>query len=371
MNNLDDTPPADEPGRFDTAHANSPTWSATPIWITACLRLMPPLGRTGKTRPEADKLLTAVQMLLADARSGHGDAKVYLDRGRLAKLLGYTKVQNATWVLDYLVRIGFLRIERNYEPGRRGRHPDTFVVCDEPPASYAGPRTFAELVDAIEQDWPAGVDLFVPVAQTRPRLEPVPREPQTRVAKRRIGPSTTRSDESWELVRDLPWPAGSRPNLADATAIAVRVDEVCERFGLTRDEVRVHLEARIEGSARRRGACTARYVLGALDDDQCPIPGGADTARKDTRSVAETGQPGMSVEEADRQIRAWREKGGPGANAAARLLGKSWPSPNRDDYGSTPEQATAYYADRDQVAREWIKTNYDALLAALTNARVA
>ncbi len=332
---------------------------------------MPPLGRTGKARPEADKVLTAVQVLLADARSGHGDAKVHLDRPRLAALLGYAKAPYATWVLDYLVQIGFLRIERNYEPGRRGRHPDTFVVCDEPPASYAGPRTFAELVDAIEQDWPDGVDLFVPVAQTRPRLEPVPREPQTRVAKRRIGPSTTRSDESWELVRDLPWPAGSRPNLADATAIAVRVDEVCERFGLTRDEVRVHLEARIEGSARRRGACTARYVLGALDDDQCPIPGGADTAREDTRVAVETGQSGMSVEEAGQRIQEWYDKGGAGANAAARLLGTSWPCPNRDDYGSTPEQAMAYYAARDQVAREWIETNYTALLTELTSQRVA
>lgn|SRR5690606_6264368 len=247
---------------------------------------MPPRGRTGKPRPEADKVLTAVQMLLADARGGHGDSRVQLDRDRLAALIGYAKTQNVAWVLDYLVQIGFLRIERHYEPGRRGRHPDTFVVCDEPPASYAGPRTFAELVDAIGRNWPDGVDLFVPVTSTRPR------EPQVRVAKRRIGPivTTARSEESWNLVCGLPWPAGSRPNHKDATAIAVRVDEVCDQFGLTREEVRVHLEARIEGSARRHGKCTAAYVLGALEDDQCPIPGGSGTRKGDASRETTTEQ---------------------------------------------------------------------------------
>jgi len=133
--------------------SDSPEDAAVPFWVTACVRLMPPAN------PKvADKVLVAAQALMAATIRVHGDEEVTLDRDTIALLCGYESSKKATWLFDYLQRIGFLTIYR-HRTGRPGRPRDTFAVSRKPPAAYCGPRTFAELVAALK-DHNRRVSLF-------------------------------------------------------------------------------------------------------------------------------------------------------------------------------------------------------------------
>lgn len=87
MSKHDNSEPDDQLG-FITRDAESPDRVDVPIWVVACVRCAPPLGRTGKPM-DADKVLVAAYILLAD-RIRHASGGVQLNRDRLARLVGYT-----------------------------------------------------------------------------------------------------------------------------------------------------------------------------------------------------------------------------------------------------------------------------------------
>ncbi|WP_226360874.1 hypothetical protein [Pseudonocardia sp. ICBG1142] len=153
--------------RFVSVAGDSPVDAAVPFWVTACLRLAPPQRRDGRVMSAAaDKVLTAAQVLLADRVRSADPERVVLDRAKLARWCGYESANKAGWLLDYLSSIGFLRIDRHYVSGRRGRSVDTFTVFSRPPVGYVGPRTYAELDRALS-DPTTPARLFV--ASPRPR----------------------------------------------------------------------------------------------------------------------------------------------------------------------------------------------------------
>lgn len=337
----------------------------------------------------ADKIETAAKMLLAD-RIRHASGGVQLNRERLARLVGYdgpAAGKKVAWILDFLVEIGFLVIHRNYDPNG-GRRPDTFDVYSRPPANYVGPRTFAELVKAADEGWPSRDSLFADPGKTAPAPE---REPVRSATVTELRPSrtTVSREDVRDALRTVGWNAAkAAPNAREFETLVDLAHAAMTRYGATLEQVRWYAARKIRESRsnpvayvltafREHAAEVAREPdpteVQTFEDDPELAAAFArkDTAREGTRAAAEVGQSGMSVEEADEQIRAWYAEGGAGATAAARLLGTSWPCPDRDDYGTSPEQAMAYYAARDERAREWIKTNYDALIAALTSQRVA
>lgn len=336
----------------------------------------------------ADKIETAAKMLLAD-RIRHASGGVQLNRDRLARLVGYdagpASGKKVGWILDYLVEIKFLVIHRNYNPSG-GRNPDTFDVYSRPPANYVGPRTYAELVKAADEGWPTRDSLFVDLGKTVPEPKPVR---SATVTELRPSRTTVSREDVRDALRTVGWNAAKAvPSPKDFAELVDLAHKALTRYDATLEQVRWYAARKIRESRSNPVA----YVLTAFREHAAEIArepdptevqtfeddpelaaafARKDTAREGTRAAAEVGQSGMSVEEADEQIRAWYAEGGAGANAAARLLGTSWPCPDRDDYGTSPEQAMAYYADRDERAREWIKTHYTALLTALTNQRVA
>ncbi|OLM08460.1 hypothetical protein Ae505Ps2_6166 [Pseudonocardia sp. Ae505_Ps2] len=136
--------------RFVSVAGDSPVDAAVPFWIAACVRLSPPCRSDGRAiSTAADKVLTAAQVLLADRVRSTDPERVELDRTKLARWCGYESANKAGWLFDYLSQIGFLRIDRHYVPGRRGRAADTFTVFTQPPVGYVGPRTYAELDRAL------------------------------------------------------------------------------------------------------------------------------------------------------------------------------------------------------------------------------
>ncbi len=332
---------------------------------------------------DADKVLFAAYILLAD-RIRHASGGVQLNRDRLARLVGYTSGKRVRWILDFLVEIGFLVIHQNYDPNG-GRNPDTFDVRSRPPVNYVGPRTFAELLKAADEGWPSRDSLFADLGKTAPEREPAQ---SATVTELRPSRTAVGREEVNAKLRTVGWNScGVTPSPKDFDELVDLAHAAMTRYGATLEQVGWYAARKIRESTsnppayvlkafRERAAEIAREpnpteVLKFEDDPELVAAFARKDARKDTRAAAETGQSGMSVEEADEQIRSWYGEGGAGANAAARLLGTSWPCPKQEDFGTNPEQAMAYYAARDQVAREWIKTNYDALLGALTNARVA
>lgn len=386
MNNHDNSEPDDQLG-FITRDAESPDRVDVPFWVTACIRCAPPTTRSGNPMNAADKIETAAKMLLAD-RIRHASGGVQLNRDRLARLVGYdgpAAGKKVAWILDYLVEIGFLVIHRNYNP-TGGRRADTFDVYSRPPANYVGPRTFAELVKAADEGWPSRDSLFVALDQADPEREPVRSATATELRPSR---TTVSREDVRGALRTVGWnSAKAAPNAREFETLVDLAHAAMTRYGASLEQVRWYAARKIRESRSNPVA----YVLTAFREHAAeiarePDPTEAqtfeddpelaaafarkDTAREGTRAAAETRQSGMSVEEAGQRIQEWYDKGGAGANAAARLLGTSWPCPNRDDYGSTPEQAMAYYAARDRAAREWIETNYTMLLTALTNQRVA
>lgn len=368
---------------FVTRDAESPDRVDVPFWITACIRCAPPTTSSGSPLHAADKIETAAKMLLAD-RIRHANGGVELNRERLARLVGYTSGKKIAWILDFLVEIGFLVIHKNYGPGGK-RSADTFDVYSHPPANYAGPRTYAELVKAADGDWPDRDSLFADLSKTTSECESG--EPALIAEMSSSRPSASREDVK-AVLRKAGWVTkGLKPTSKDLAEMTEYAYMAMSRYGATLEQVawfaarKVLKEAHTPGyvvrAFRDHGAEVAcepdpNAVLELEDDPELVAAFiRKDATREGTRATTKTEQSGVSVEAAAQQVREWYEKGGPGANAAARLLGVSWPSPRRDDYGSSPEQATAYYAARDQRAREWIKANYDALVAALANRRVA
>ncbi|WP_224392880.1 hypothetical protein [Pseudonocardia sp. ICBG1293] len=163
--------PADlgiDPGdRFVSLAGDSPVDAAVPFWVTACVRLSPPRRRDGSIMgTAADKVVTAAQVLVADRVRSADPERVVLDRTKLARWCGYESANKAGWLLDYLSEIGFLRIDRHYVSGQRGRSVDTFTIFTRPPVGYVGPRTYAELDLALSDPTTPG-RLFV--ASPRPR----------------------------------------------------------------------------------------------------------------------------------------------------------------------------------------------------------
>lgn len=336
----------------------------------------------------ADKIETAAKMLLAD-RIRHASGGVQLNRDRLARLVGYdagpASGKKVGWILDFLVEIGFLVIHRNYDPNG-GRRADTFDVYSRPPANYVGPRTFAELVKAADEGWPSRDSLFVALDQADPEREPVR---SATVTELRPSRTTVSREDVRGALRTVGWnSAKAAPNAQEFETLVDLAHAAMTRYGATLDQVRWYAARKVRESTSNPPAYVTRAFkdhaaeVAREPDPRSPVTfeddpelaaafARKDTAREDARATAETGQSGMSVEEAGQRIQEWYDKGGPGANAAARLLGTSWPCPNREDYGTTPEQAMAYYAARDRAAREWIETNYTVLLTALTNQRVA
>ncbi|MBN9757788.1 hypothetical protein DMP14_20570 [Pseudonocardia sp. Ae707_Ps2] len=136
--------------RFVSVAGDSPVDAAVPFWIAACVRLSPPCRSDGRAiSTAADKVLTAAQVLLADRVRSTDPERVELDRTKLARWCGYESANKAGWLFDYLSQIGFLRIDRHYVPGQRGRAADTFTVFTQPPVGYVGPRTYSELDRAL------------------------------------------------------------------------------------------------------------------------------------------------------------------------------------------------------------------------------
>lgn len=160
------TPSVDQPP-VESLAGDSPCDAAVPFWVTACVRLQPPQRKNGSTVDSAaDKVLTAVQVLMADRLKAVGDAAVVLDRTKISRWCGYDSPKKAGWIFDYLVLIGFLVIEQQYIQGRRGRGADTFTVFAQPPAGFVGPRTYAELDRALaDPTFPRS--LFVAAPKTR------------------------------------------------------------------------------------------------------------------------------------------------------------------------------------------------------------
>lgn len=148
-------PITDSTTAIESVAGDSPLDAPVPFWVTACVRLTPPTRSNGSTvGPPADKVLTAVQVLMADRVRTADDTAVELNRSKIARWCGYDSPKKAAWILDYLSAIGFLQIEQHYVPGRRGRAADTFTVFSQPPLAFIGPRDYAQLDRALCEPTP-------------------------------------------------------------------------------------------------------------------------------------------------------------------------------------------------------------------------
>lgn len=188
---------------------DSPVNAPVPFWLTACVRLAPPLGRTGKPTEAGDKVITAAQALLADRIRVHGEDRVLANREVLASFCGISRTDKMRWITDYLQTIGFLRVddEPRDSRGRRRNHldpttgksvPDEFVVRERPPLNYVGPQTFAELRDALKAGPPQGLEeLFL--------------SSQVSAGPPRGGPDDTPGPPRGEKTRSHPVPPGEEP----------------------------------------------------------------------------------------------------------------------------------------------------------------
>ena len=298
--------------------AESPTYADIPFWLTACVRLAPPLGRTGTPRETVDKVFPIAQAALAD-RMRVDQENVGLDRELISLIAGYATAKEGRWIVQYLQHIGFLRVRKNYEPGTGKRHPDTFIANTRPPLGYVGPMNYADLADALRSTDPAARVLFVDSDGNRsakPRnahasvgseayertgvsrgqnRSAKPRNAHASVAEREregtpsreFPPSIDRktasppavggaggeppqaTEDALTVVRRLPWPRGKRPTRRQAEKLAREIDAATERAGLTHSELHDHLAERVP----RAHSNPMTYALNALADDELPISG--------------------------------------------------------------------------------------------------
>lgn len=384
---------------FITQASHTPSVGLSPRWVHYS-------GVSVEARAIAELLADTVLAVQGDNATGE------IDREYLAYFAGLRRADRVKNPLNELVEVGFLTIfDGGVDPetGRRRPRRDAsgtplparYVINLEPPAGYIGPRNASEarvqfLLDRdlayrdveksgrkprkghvtirrtefgrVEAGRSTDVADVVSLPSRSPRVSQVEDSTRGRVT---------------ELVRGLPWESYANRVQRKVSVSRRDVDDLVGAIGPLLDSGRLTFEqARTIAHAAfvRATGNPVSYVVRAFTEkldrwlgeiDTVMVVEPSKTAREGTRAAAEVGQSGMSVEEADEQIRAWYAEGGAGATAAARLLGTSWPCPDRDDYGTSPEQAMAYYADRDERAREWIKTHYDALVAALTSQRVA
>ncbi len=386
------------PERFITQAAHAPSVGLSPRWVHYS-------GVSVEAQALAE--LLADNVLNVQGDNGAGE----IDREFLAYYANLSRADKVKAPLDELVEIGFLTIfDGGIDPetGRRRQRRDAsgnpllarYVISMEPPAGYVGPRNASE----ARAQFVCDRDLAYREVEKAGRK---PRKGHVKIRRTEFGrveagqsapvadvvslpirshhvsqvENSTR-DRVTELVRGLPWESYANRAQRKVTVSRKDVDDLVDAIGplldsgrLTFEQARTIARAAFLQSTGNPVSYVCRaftekldHWLGEIDTVMVVEPSKATGA--DARP-AEVEQSGMSVEEADEQIRAWYDKGRAGANAAARLLGMSWPCPKQEDFGTTPEQAMAYYAARDRAAREWIKTNYDALLAALTNERVA
>ena len=304
---------------------DSPVHAAVPFWVTACVRLAPPVGRTGKPTESADKIVTAAQVLLADRVRVEGEDRVLADRHTLARFLGYGRSDKARWVTDYLESIRFLVI-KDQEQDKRGRRrnrmdpntgravPDQWSVREQPPLGYAGPRSFAELRDALAEERVWTLDeLFVsvqvspgpsregPREASSPSREGLDSKPQVSSSPSREGPlegerertlfesSLPRSikasapppatggpdDDALnqqvrdEVVRQMPWRKhGHVLTLADEQRLVPVMAAAIRDHGLTLAQVREHALFKL-GKAKSN---PISYLCDGFSPERLPVP---------------------------------------------------------------------------------------------------
>ena len=309
----------------------SPDRIDLPIWVDACIALDAP--RSG---PAKFAVYPVARALMASRVAARGDEAVQLNRSKLARWAGISRADNASWILKFLQRIGFIEIHSSWSPN--GRACDVFDVFTAPPANYIGPMTYAELDMAIEaQDKGQPVALFDSgLRRSEPtpenagvaerdtlrtqglrRSEPTPenagvalnkeasllrnRSEAKRDAARFAGADAVAPEEDplttevHDLVRRLPWERtklGRLPNvMREAYEDLVPAIAAVVREGrLTLDEARnIALTKIREGRVK-----SVRYLVGAFDPERLSLPTPDDVLDlpSDPQPAAQQGESG-------------------------------------------------------------------------------
>lgn len=151
---------------------------------------------------------------------------------------------------------------------------DDGVVCNTnptaPPVDGVACNTNPSTNDGVENGFD-GVDMRTPDLPHSSEGGRNEEEAAARPAKPTAANHNERpahSPEAWQLVRTLPWPAGSIPSARNAADLAAAVDVAIRDCNLTLAEVDTHLRGRLPRATKN----PARYLLGALDPDQLPAP---------------------------------------------------------------------------------------------------
>jgi hypothetical protein len=95
-------------------------------------------------------------------------------------------------------------------------------------------------------------------------------------------PGTPHSDQAWDVIVRLPWPAGSRPTRREAGILAELVDAAITHE-LTYGELAEHLRGKI-GQVKAGGNAIA-YLRGALAPQRLPVPVAVEPPPATTGSV--------------------------------------------------------------------------------------
>ncbi len=312
---MSSTPPADNPP-FETVSDQSPDSGTVPFWVTACVRMLKPCPPHGSADRAADKVLTVAHLLDADRIKVDGDDASETDRADIAVIAGYapSRPDAAGWIVSFLRRIGYLRIQKRYEKGTGKRRADRFVVSPRPPLSYLGPQTKDGLLRALrsraEWSWP---DLFstqnpratpnptdvglgadsiptdVGVDHQNPRATPNPTDVGTPRARSSSGPSGPsggggpeggatvpaadaaggtsheNDDTDWArlLARDLPFSQkqGRAITASEARQLAARFRVAAEEYGYSHEQIQ---QRALDTLAKSDGRGAVTYVLGAF-----------------------------------------------------------------------------------------------------------
>ena len=315
---LSSTPPPDDGTRFETYSDQSPESGSTPFWLDACVRMLKPGPRDRKNPAGADKVLTVAKTLDADRVKVAGEDATEMGRSDIAAVAGYDpdRPDSASWIVTFLQQIGYLRVQKRYEPGTGKRGADRFVVSPRPPLNYVGPRTQHGLLRALrmrtEWEW---IDLFslenprakpipsgdgvggepIPsgdgVDPENPRAKPIPSGDGTPRARSSSGPSGPSGGEegpeggettkpaadaaagtSYEhdeldwarlLARDLPFSTkrGRPITPAEARQLAARFRVATEVHGYSHEQIQ---RWALDSLAASNGTGAVKYVLGAF-----------------------------------------------------------------------------------------------------------